>query len=108
MREDPRIRVDAETRRVWVESMRGLHRMRQDARALNQQAQAALRALAANAPAAQRAAAQERVRETGELAARIQRLYGDAQGEVGPLTGLQREQEAYYRRMLGEFGARRD
>ena len=103
VREDPRITVAAEVRRAWVESLRGLHRLRQDTRALNQQAQAALRGLPANAPAAQRAAAAERLRETTELASRVQRLYGDAQGEVGPLSGLQREEEAYYRRMLAEL-----
>jgi hypothetical protein len=100
VREDPRITVAADVRRAWVEEMRGLHRLRQDTRALQQRSQAALRALAADAPAAQRAAAQELVRESTELASRAQRLYGDAQGEVGPLTGLQREQAAYYRQML--------
>jgi hypothetical protein len=100
VREDPRITVAADIRRAWVEEMRGLHRLRQDTRALQQRSQAALRALATDAPAAQRAAAQELVRETTELASRAQRLYGDAQGEVGPLTGLQREQAAYYRQML--------
>jgi hypothetical protein len=100
VREDPRITVAADVRRAWVEEMRGLHRLRQDTRALQQRSQAALRALAADAPTAQRAAAQELVRETTELASRAQRLYGDAQGEVGPLTGLQREQAAYYRQML--------
>ncbi|MBA3853051.1 MAG: hypothetical protein C0503_01475 [Gemmatimonas sp.] len=103
VREDPRITVTAEIRRAWVESMRGLHRLRQDTRALNQRAQAALRGLPADAPAARRAAAAELLRETTELASRVQRLYGDAQGEVAPLSGLQREQEAYYRQMLAEL-----
>jgi hypothetical protein len=39
----------------------------------------------------------------GQLASRAARLYGSASGEVAPLTGLQREQQAYYRRMLGEL-----
>ncbi len=105
VREDPRITVAADVRRAWVETMRGLHRLRQDTRALAQRAQAALRGLPANAPAARRTAAQELVRETSELASRAQRLYGGAQDEVAPLTGLQREQEAYYRQMLATLGA---
>lgn len=103
VREDPRITVSADVRRAWVDELRGLHRLRQETRALNQQAQAALRSLPASATAAQRASAQELVRETSELASRAQRLYGDVQREVGPLTGLQREQATYYRRMLAEL-----
>ena len=103
VREDPRITVSADVRRAWTESMRGLATLRNETRALNQRAQASLRALPSTATAAQRAAAAELARETAELASRAQRLYGDAQREVSPLTGIQREQEAYYRRMLGEL-----
>lgn len=105
VREDPRIQVSAEQRRAWVESMRELHRLARESRALAGRARARLEALPANASAAQRRTAAEAVRETTELASRAQRLYGDAQREVSPLTGLQREQQAYYARMLAELGA---
>jgi hypothetical protein len=100
VREDPRITVSAEVRRAWTESLRGLATLRNEARALNQRAQATLRALPETVTGARRTAAEELARETAELASRTQRLYGDAQREVAPLTGIQREQEAYYRRML--------
>jgi hypothetical protein len=54
------------------------------------------RALAARLQGAQRV-------EATELASRAQRLYAEANGEVGPLTALQREQEAFYRQMLAEL-----
>ncbi|MBX3131892.1 MAG: hypothetical protein KF689_00725 [Gemmatimonadaceae bacterium] len=107
VREDPRITVAADVRRAWTESLRSLATLRDQARALNQRAQRELQALPANAPRARRAAAEELVRESTELASRVQRLYGDAGREVGPLTAIQREQEAYYRRMLGELGGGR-
>ena len=83
--------------------MRSLATLRDETRALNQRARAALAALPADAPRARRAAAAELVRESTELASRVQRLYGDVGGEVGPLTGIQQEQETYYRRMLAEI-----
>jgi hypothetical protein len=104
VREDPRIKVTAEVRRAWTETMRSLATLRNETRALNQQAQRALAALPSDAPRARRIAAQELARESTELASRVQRLYADADQEVGPLTGIQREQEAYYRRMLAELG----
>ena len=85
VREDPRLRVADDVRRAWVESMRGLATLRNETRAL-----------AARAQGAQRG-------EATELASRAQRLYAEANGEVGPLTALQREQEAFYRRMLAEL-----
>jgi hypothetical protein len=45
----------------------------------------------------------ELARETGELASRAGRLYGSATGDVAPLTGLQREQRAYFQEMLTEL-----
>lgn len=103
VREDPRITVAADVRRAWTETMRSLGTLRDETRALNQRARAALAALPADAPRARRAAAAELVRESTELASRVQRLYGDVGGEVGPLTGIQQEQETYYRRMLAEI-----
>ncbi len=103
VREDPRIRVAPEVRRAWVETMRSLAALRNETRALAQRSQAALRALGADAPAARRATLAELSREATELASRAARLYGGAGGEVGPLTGLQREQEAYFRQLLAEL-----
>lgn len=103
VREDPRITVAADVRREWTETMRSLAMLRNEARALHQRARQALADLPANAPRARRAAAAELVRESSELASRTQRLYGDTNEEVGPLTAIQREQEAYYRRMLVEL-----
>jgi hypothetical protein len=104
VREDARIRASAEVRRAWTAAMRELATLRAGTRALATRAQAALRALPADVPAARRAALAELSREATELASRAQRLYGSANGEVAPLTGLQREQRAYYDRMLGELG----
>jgi hypothetical protein len=95
--------VAADVRRAWTETMRSLATLRDQTRALNQRAQRELQALPANAPRARRAAAEELVRESTELASRAARLYGDASREVSPLTGIQREQEVYYRRMLAEL-----
>lgn len=104
VREDPRIRVAPEVRRAYTETMRGLAALRRDTRALAGRANAGLRALAADAPPARRSALTVLAREATELASRAGRLYGEADGEVGPLSALQREQETFYRRMLAELG----
>lgn len=85
--------------------MRELHALSRDTRALATRARALRDSLPESAPQQRRSALDEVVRETGELASRAQRLYGDAQREVAPLTGLQREQQAYYARMLAELRA---
>lgn len=103
VREDPRITVAPDLRRAWVEAMRTLHTLARDTRALATQVRAQRDARPVDAP--RRRALEEAVRETAELASRAQRLYGDAQGEVAPLTALQREQQAYYTRMLVELRA---
>lgn len=103
VREDPRITVPAEARRAWVEAMRGLHALRNETRTLATKSREALDSLPREAPAARRRAAREQVRETTELAARAQRLFADAQGEVAPLTTLQTQQATYYREMLEEL-----
>jgi photosystem II stability/assembly factor-like uncharacterized protein len=103
VREDPRITVAADTRRAWVESMRGLHTLRNETRTLATQSRQALDSLPREAPAARRRAARDLVRETTELAARAQRLFADAQGEIGPLSTLQTQQATYYREMLEEL-----
>jgi hypothetical protein len=103
VREDPRITVAAETRRAWVETMRGLHTLRNETRALAAKGREMRDSLPANTPAARRRTVAELVRETAELASRAQRLFADAQGEVGPLSALQTQQAAYYREMLEEL-----
>ena len=103
VREDPRITVAADVRRAWVESMRAMATLRNETRALAGRAQTAARALTADATPERRAAAAEVLREATELASRTLRLYAEANGEVGPLSALQREQEAYFRRMLAEL-----
>jgi photosystem II stability/assembly factor-like uncharacterized protein len=103
VREDPRITVAAETRRAWVETMRGLHTLRNETRALAAKSREMRDSLPANTPAARRRTVAELVRETTELASRAQRLFADAQGEVGPLSALQAQQAAYYREMLEEL-----
>jgi hypothetical protein len=103
VREDPRITVAADVRRAWTTSLRELAVLRAETRALAMQAGAAMRALPADAAAARRTAMSELSREATELASRAARLYGSASGEVAPLTGLQREQRAYYERMLAEL-----
>jgi hypothetical protein len=85
VREDPRIEVAPEVRRAWTETMRRLVALRDEARALQQQ---------------------RRTPETTELASRASRLYGAVADEVSPMTALQREQEAFLRRMLAELSGR--
>jgi len=104
VREDPRITVPATVRRAWDAEMRVLATLRADTRALAGRAAAAVRGLGADAPAARRATLVEFARQATELAARSQRLYADVAGAVGPLTGLQAEQKAYYTRMVAELG----
>ena len=103
VREDPRIRVAPAVRRAYTETMRSLATLRGEARALDARVTAALRALPSDAPAARRESLAALSAETTELASRASRLYGEAEAEVGPLTALQREQEAFYRRMLEEL-----
>ena len=79
VREDPRIKVSAEVRRAWTETMRRLAALRNDTRALSTRA---------------------RSPETTELASRAARLYSAASSEVSPLTALQRAQEAFLRQMM--------
>jgi len=83
VREDPRITVDAEVRRAWTETLLELATLRREARAL-----------------ATRARGTPAGREATELASRTARLYGEVSGEVGALTAQQRQQRAYYERML--------
>jgi len=80
--EDPRITASAEVRREWTRDMRRLQALRDEARAL---------------------ATRLKTPEANELASRAARLYGAAEDEVGPMTGLQKEQEEFLRRMLGEL-----
>jgi photosystem II stability/assembly factor-like uncharacterized protein len=103
VREDPRIRVAPAVRRAYTETMRGLAVLRNDTRALNARVTAAVRALPTDAPADRRASMRALSAEATELASRASRLYEEAEGEVGPLSALQREQEAFYRRMLAEL-----
>jgi hypothetical protein len=104
VREDPRITVPADVRRAWTATLLELATLRRETRALAGRAQSALRGLGESEPAARRRNITELARETGELASRAARLYGSATDEVAPLTGLQREQQEYYREMLGELG----
>lgn len=82
VREDPRIKVSAELRRAWTETMRRLATLRNETRAL---------------------ATRARSPEATELASRAARLYSAASSEVSPLTALQREQEAFLRQMLARL-----
>ncbi len=103
VREDPRITVTEGTRRAWVEAMRGLHSLRNETRELATKSRESLDSLPREVPAARRRAARELVRETTELAARVQTLFADAQGEVAPLNTLQTQRATYYREMLEEL-----
>ena len=103
VREDPRIRVAPAVRRAHTETMRRLATLRNETRALGASIAAAVRALPADLPAEARARMQRMSAEATELASRAQRLYGEADGEIGPLSALEREQETFYRRMLDEL-----
>jgi hypothetical protein len=101
VREDPRITVAANVRAAWTQSLQEIAALRRDVQALSTRATNAARA----ATDADRARLTERRREATELSARVNRLYGEVRGAVGPLTAQQRSQLAYYRQMLGVLGA---
>jgi hypothetical protein len=100
VREDPRLQVAPALRAAWTASLQELATLRRDAQALATRSANAAR----QATDADRARLEEHRRETGELAARANRLYGEVRGAVGPLTAQQRSQLAYYREMLGVLG----
>lgn len=97
VREDPRIEVDPAVRRAWTATLLELARLRRDAQALVAQAVNAERAASASA----KAKAADLLRETRELASRTNRLYGEVNGRVGPLTAQQHVQRAHYQEMVG-------
>ena len=102
VREDPRIQVAPAVRAAWTQSLLEIAALRRDAQALATRATTAAR----GATDANRAALEERRRQSAELSARVNRLYGEVRGVVGPLTAQQQSQLAYYREMLGVLGAR--
>lgn len=102
VREDPRIRVDAETRRQWTEDLLRLGAL---VREVNEGA-AEMSELAAKAEARTGLQeglstwAQELVRQWGELRSRARGLMGDAESWVGPLTQDQLSRRDYYQEMV--------
>lgn len=101
VREDPRVQATPAVRAAWTQSLLEIAALRRDAQALATRATAAAR----GATDANRAQLEERRREGAELSARVNRLYGEVRGAVGPLTAQQQSQLAYYREMLGVLGA---
>lgn len=97
VREDPRIEAAPAVRAAWTATLLALGQLRRDAQALVAQAADAERAAAAP----QRAKASDLLREARELSSRTNRLYGEVNGRVGPLTAQQRSQRTYYEEMLG-------
>lgn len=100
VREDPRITVAANVRAAWTQSLQEIAALRREAQALSTRSAAAAR----SATDANRAQLVEHQRQTGELSARVNRLYGEVSGAVGPLTAQQQSQLVYYREMVGVLG----
>ena len=84
-------------RAAWTQSLQQIAALRRDVQALATRAATAAR----GATDANRVQLEERRRESTELSARVNRLYGEVRGVVGPLTAQQQSQLAYYREMLG-------
>jgi hypothetical protein len=100
VREDPRITAAANVRAAWTQSLQEIAALRREAQALSTRSTAAAR----SATDTNRAQLVEQQRQAGELSARVNRLYGEVRGAVGPLTAQQQSQLAYYREMVGVLG----
>jgi hypothetical protein len=110
VREDPRIaaRVSPEARAAWTAMLLEIGELRRDAQALSRRAQQALRAARGSGEADEEAAEGDDAppdalevlaRELGELTSRIGRMEGEASSIVGPLTGDQTTQWAFFQEM---------
>lgn len=91
VREDPRVQVPAQLRQAWTADLVRI------ADLLRGATTALAGAREANAP-------EERRARLTELRSRINGLYGEVGGFVGPLSADQRSRFDYYTRMLGELG----
>ncbi|HUG28637.1 MAG TPA: hypothetical protein VMK53_10120, partial [Gemmatimonadales bacterium] len=96
VREDPRIVAPPAVRTTWTATLLELGQLRRDAQALVGQATEAERTATGSA----KAKTSELLREARELASRTNRLYGEVNGRVGPLTAQQRSQRAFYQGMV--------
>ncbi len=101
VREDPRIDVAPAVRTAWTSTLLELGQLRRDAQALVALATEAERT--ATGSAITKAA--DLLREARELASRANRLYGEVNGRIGPLTAQQRSQRAFYQGMVDTLRA---
>ncbi len=86
--DDPRVQVTTAVRTAWTETLMGIARLDREVEAWD------ARARSADDSSVK---IEDLVREFGELRSRVRRLYGAAQGVVGPLTADQRAQLGFYR-----------
>lgn len=108
VREDPRLDVDPEVRARWTADLLEIQELRDGAMALARDVGGVVRQME-NGELQLEAAAEAKVRdlarEANELMSRIARLQGWVAGWVGPLSGDQASQKAFFTRMLGTLRA---
>lgn len=110
VREDPRLEHDDATRQAWTETLATIWDASGDARALRREVDAYADRLDADTDRLSVDAGLERdlrsmAREAQELSGRMSRLYGSAQGWVGPLSADQASQQAFLTDMLATLTA---
>lgn len=102
VREDPRLDVSPEVRARWTRDLLELgelvREVGEEARAMGELAEEIEEA--GSHPDAVLAKSTDLAREWRELSNRTRRLRGEVEQWVGPLTGQQRAQRAFYREML--------
>jgi photosystem II stability/assembly factor-like uncharacterized protein len=102
VREDPRLDIDPQVRSQWTADLLALGALSRsvvdDAGIWGE----ILEEVAGDseAPDGLRAAARDLMRQWNELRTRTRRLRGEVEGWVGPLTGQQSSQRAFYQEML--------
>jgi photosystem II stability/assembly factor-like uncharacterized protein len=113
VKEDPRIQVDPLVRRQWTRALVEIGRTRAAAQTLAREVGGIVRRLNGEGEALEvsdevEAKVRDLARETQELAGRVARLGGSAQGWVGPLSADQASQKAFFERMLATLLAEWD
>ena len=113
VKEDPRIEVDPLVRRQWTEMLLELGEVVSAASTLTRESSQAMRRLndedePLSLDAGIEAQLRDLAREAGELASRLGRLQGSAQGWIGPLSADQASQRAFLTDMLRTLRAEWD
>ena len=99
--EDPRLSFEPEVRVEWTETLLDVWGMVGQAQELSQDVGSMADSLDVNDPLENRVRDLER--KTGELASRLNRLYGSIQGWIGPLAADQEAQRSFLSQKLAEL-----